>query len=71
LLREINEKIIFIHLDIADIFLILIGCLDFGIDPETIPSTQDQVNRCRSEMYLNPLMSISSLGFKLEGVGIV
>ena len=52
-------------------FLILIGCLDFGIDPETISSTQDQVNRCRSEMYLNPLMSISSLGFKLEDIGIV
>ena len=46
------------------------GCLDFGKNEGTTSPTPDQVNRCRSEMYLNPLMRITLLGFKLEGSGI-
>jgi len=46
------------------------GCLDFGEDEETTSPDQTQVNRCRSEMYLNPSMKITPLGFKLEGSGI-
>ena len=53
------------------IFLsVLTGCLDFGEDEETISPTKDQVSRCRSEMYLNPSIKITPLGFKLEGSGI-
>lgn len=46
------------------------GCLDFGEDEETTTPTKDQVNRCRSEMYLKPSVKITSLGFKLRGSGI-
>ena len=46
------------------------GCLNFGKDEETTSPTEAQVSRCRSEMYLNPSMKITPLGFKLEGSGI-
>ena len=46
------------------------GCLEFGKDEETIMPTKAQVDRCRSEMYLNPSVKITPLGFKLEGSGI-
>ncbi len=46
------------------------GCLDFGKDEETTSPTKAQVSRCRSEMYLNPSMKITPLGFKIEGSGI-
>ena len=50
--------------------LMLTGCLNFGKDEETTSPTKDQVSRCRSEMYLNPSMKITPLGFKLGGSGI-
>ena len=50
------------------LFLILIGCLDFGIDLETTSPTQDQVNRCCSEMYLNPLTNHPPLILVLQGL---
>ena len=46
------------------------GCLEFGNDEETTSPTKEQVDRCRSEMYLNPSMQITPLGYKLEGSGI-
>ncbi|MBN1888771.1 MAG: hypothetical protein JW850_12320 [Thermoflexales bacterium] len=46
------------------------GCLDFGQDEETTTPTESQVSRCRAEMYLNPTVNITPLGFKLEGSGI-
>lgn len=46
------------------------GCLEFGNDEETSSPTKKQVDRCRSEMYLNPSMQITPLGYKLEGSGI-
>ncbi len=46
------------------------GCLEFGNDEETDSPTKEQVDRCRSEMYLNPSMQITPLGYKLEGSGI-
>jgi len=52
------------------LILSLAGCLDFGKDEETTSPTKAQVARCRSEMYLNPSMKITPLGFKLEGSGI-
>lgn len=46
------------------------GCLKFGEDEETTTPTTTQVNRCKSEMYLNPSVKITPLGFRLEGSGI-
>ncbi len=46
------------------------GCLDFGEDVETEKPNESQVNRCLSEMYLNPSIKMTPLGFKLEGSGI-
>ena len=48
--------------------LFFAGCLKFGEDEETITPSKAQVDRCRSEMYLNPSAKITPLGFKLEGV---
>ncbi len=48
----------------------LTGCLDFGNDEETTTPTEAQLSRCRAEMYLNPSMKITPLGYKLEGSGI-
>lgn len=50
--------------------LSLTGCLEFGEDVETTAPTQAQVDRCRSDMYLNRLTKITPLGYKLEGSGI-
>jgi hypothetical protein len=66
---RINEKFILVDYTIANIFLFT-GCLDFGEDEETTSPTKVQVSRCRSEMYLNLLMKITPLGFKLQGSGI-
>lgn len=46
------------------------GCLEFGEDKETITPTKARIDRCRSEIYLNPSTKITPLGFKLEGSGI-
>ncbi|MFT5836609.1 MAG: hypothetical protein ACI9ZV_000105 [Candidatus Azotimanducaceae bacterium] len=46
------------------------GCLDFGNDEETTSPTKAQIDRCRHEMYLNPSIRMTPLGFKLEGSGI-
>ncbi|MCK4542438.1 MAG: hypothetical protein KAU17_09400 [Spirochaetales bacterium] len=60
-----------IHLLIALLVaLSFTGCLEFGENEETITPTKTQVDRCRSEMYLNPSAKITPLGFKLEGSGI-
>jgi len=50
--------------------LISTGCLAFGIDEETTTPTEAQLSRCRAEMYLNPSMKITPIGYKLEGSGI-
>lgn len=50
--------------------LFISGCLDFGNDEETTSPNKAQIERCRSEMYLNPSMQITPLGYKLEGSGI-
>ena len=59
----------YLFLSLALLFT-LNGCLRFGDDEETESPTTDQVNRCISEMYLNPSIPITPLGFKLLGSGI-
>jgi len=61
---------IYKHLFLLLITISFTGCLDFGNNEETTSPTEAQVERCRAEMYLNPSMKITPLGFKLEGSGI-
>jgi len=46
------------------------GCLKFGDDEETTSPTSAQVDRCRREMYINPSVELTPLGYKLLGSGI-
>lgn len=50
--------------------ILLAGCLDFGEDALTTAPTQAQVDRCRAEMFLNPALKITPMGFKLLGTGM-
>ena len=43
--------------------LLFSGCLGVKVEETTSP-TKEQVNRCRSEMYINPSIRIAPLGFK-------
>jgi len=52
------------------IAVLLSGCFEFGTYEETTTPTKAQIERCRSEMYLNPTAKIIPLGYKLEGSGI-
>jgi hypothetical protein len=52
------------------LFVFVSGCLKFGNDEETTNPNSTQLARCRSEMYLNPSMKITPLGYRLEGSGI-
>jgi hypothetical protein len=52
------------------ILTVCTSCLKFGDDEETTPPTSVQVDRCRSEMYLNPSVDIIPLGYKRIGSGI-
>jgi len=58
------------HLFLLLITISFTGCLDFGNNEETTSPTEVQVERCRAEMYINPSIEITTLGFKLEGSGI-
>ena len=59
-----------VHLVILLFMLSLTACLDFGDDIETASPTKEQVESCRSRMYLNPGVKIKPLGYKLQGSGI-
>lgn len=50
--------------------LLLAGCLKFGRDVETTSPSASDLQRCRAEMYLEPDLDLTPLGFKLEGSGI-
>jgi hypothetical protein len=60
----------YIKIVLASLVVASIGCLEFGTDEETTTPTEDQVSRCRTEMYLNDAAEITPLGFKLLGSGI-
>jgi hypothetical protein len=55
---------------ISVLLVTAIGCFGFGRDEETTTPTESQMNRCRTEMYLNDSVEIMPLGFKLLGWGI-
>lgn len=48
------------------------GCWNFGFgeDEETTTPNEKQVSRCIAEMYLNPSIKLTPLGYKLQGSGI-
>ena len=55
---------------IAVLLTTTLACLDFGPEEETTAPTASQVSRCRAEMYVRDPVTITPLGFKLDGSGI-
>ncbi|MBN1499249.1 MAG: hypothetical protein JW982_03795 [Spirochaetes bacterium] len=60
----------FVLLFLVCFFSCTSGFLSFGSDEETISPTPEQVAICRNEMYLNQILPIEPLGYKLLGSGI-
>jgi hypothetical protein len=54
----------------AFLCLFISGCLSFGKDEETTTPNSTQIARCRKEMYLNPSVKITPLGYRIDGSGI-
>jgi hypothetical protein len=52
------------------VLITTLSCLDFGDDLETTSPTEEQVQRCRQEMYIRDSADITPLGFALLGSGI-
>ncbi len=52
------------------VLLLTMGCLDFGEDIVTTNPTQEQLDFCKTVMYLNDELSYEPIGLKILGSGI-
>ena len=55
---------------ITVLLVFTIACLDFGPEEETTTPTEEQVNLCKAELYIQESANITPLGFKLDASGI-
>jgi hypothetical protein len=53
------------------VLVIFTGCLQFGSEIVTTQPNQEQIQRCKREMFISPGVNIQPEGFKLDASGFV